>query len=47
MFAHQRTRILFRLAVTLLLVGRSLAEEDEIEEEDPVPHSVRVESCDG
>ena len=47
MFAHQRTRILFVLSVTLLLVGRVLAEEDEIEEEDPVPHSVRVESCDG
>ena len=47
MFARQRTRILFVLAITLMFVGRVLAEEDEIEEEDPVPHSVRVESCDG
>lgn len=47
MIARQRTRLFFGLAATLLLVGYAFAEEDEIEGEDPVPHSVRVESCAG
>jgi len=42
-----RQRILFGLAATLLFVGVVFAEEDEIEGEDPVPYSVRVESCAG
>ena len=37
----------FTLAAILLLIGIVLAEEDEIEDEDPIPYSVRVESCDG
>ena len=47
MLARQRIQILFGLAATLLFVGTVFAEEDEIEGEDPVPHSVRVESCAG
>ena len=37
----------FTLVVILLLIGSVFAEEDEIEDEDPIPYSVRVESCDG
>lgn len=47
MFTRHKTQILFVLVVTLLFVGHVLTEEDEIEDEDPVPHSVRVESCSG
>jgi len=47
MFARQKTRLFFGFAATLLLAGFVFAEEDEIEGEDPVPHSVRVESCAG
>lgn len=43
MLARQKTH----LFLALLLVGFVYAEEDEIEGEDPVPHSVRVESCAG
>jgi len=46
MLARHRTRLLFGLAVAVLLVGNVLA-EDEIDEEEPVPHSVKVESCAG
>ena len=37
----------FTLAAILFLIRIALAEEDEIEDEDPIPYSVRVESCDG
>ena len=47
MLARQKTYIFVGLAVTFLFVGFVCAEEDEIVEEDHVPHSVRVESCDG
>ena len=47
MLARQNTRHVLWLAVTFLLVGFVCAEEDEIEDEDPVPHSVRVKSCGG
>ena len=43
MLARQKTYLFF----AILLVGFVCAEEDEIEGEDPVPHSVRVESCAG
>ena len=47
MLARQKPYFYLGLAVTFLLVGFIRAEEDEIEGEDPVPHSVRVESCAG
>ena len=47
MWTRSKNRLLFSFAVTLLLVGHVFAEEDEIDEEESVPHSVRVESCAG
>ena len=47
MLAHLKPHLLLGLAVTCVLVGFVFTEEDEIEGEDPVPHSVRVESCAG
>ena len=47
MWTRSKNRLLFSIAVTLLLVGHVFAEEDEIDEEESVPHSVRVESCAG
>ena len=46
MLARNRSRLLFALAVVALIVGNVYA-EDEIDEEEPVPHSVKVESCAG
>lgn len=46
MLARHRTQLLFGLAVAVLLVGNVFG-EDEIDEEEPVPHSVKVESCAG
>jgi len=46
MSARNRTRLLFGLAVVALVVSNVYA-EDEIDEEEPVPHSVKVESCAG
>jgi len=46
MLARDRSRLLFGLAVFALVVSNVYA-EDEIDEEEPVPHSVKVESCAG
>ena len=46
MSARNRTRLLFGLAV-FALVASNVYAEDEIDEEEPVPHSVKVESCAG
>jgi len=47
MWTRSKNWLLFSIAATLLLVGHVFAEEDEIDEEESVPHSVRVESCAG
>ena len=46
MLARHRSRLLFGLAI-FALVASNVHAEDEIDEEEPVPHSVKVESCAG
>jgi len=46
MLARHRSRMLFGLAI-FALVASNVHSEDEIDEEEPVPHSVKVESCAG